>query len=74
MKTTYEKFIDANNKLVKCFESVHVDKWNKMSAADQGSLCKKESEEVRGYLKNNQVGFAGLIKERLSTARGEHQQ
>ncbi len=74
MKTSYEKFIDANNKLAKCFEAVSVDKWNKMSAGDQGSLCKKEREDVSGYLKNNQVSFAGLIKERLSTARGEHQQ
>jgi len=65
MKTTYEKFIEANNKLFKCFESVSADKWSALSSDEQNNLCSAEREAVSQFLANNQVGFRNLIKERL---------
>ncbi len=65
MKTTYEKFLDANNKLMKCFESVPQDKWKKMSADEQSSLCSSEREAVKSYFTSNSVGFRNLINERM---------
>lgn len=31
MKTTYEKFIEANEKLFKCLEAVNADKFGKLA-------------------------------------------
>lgn len=65
MKTTYERFIEANTKLFKCFESVPHDEWNALSHEEQGSLCHSEKAEVQEFLTNGSVGFASLLKERL---------
>ncbi len=61
MNTTYERFIEANHNLIKCFETVGKDKWSKLSAQEQGQLCSSEKEAVRSFLANNQVGFAALL-------------
>ena len=68
MKTTYERWIEANHNLIKCFESVSQDQWNGYSAAEQNSLCEPERKVVQTFLVNNQVGFANLLKERLQIA------
>jgi hypothetical protein len=68
MKTAFEKFIEANNALQKCYAATPVDKWRALSASEQGALCQDERESVRGFLVNNQVGFANLLKERLEAA------
>ena len=68
MKTAFEKFIEANNALQKCYAATPVDKWRALSAAEQNSLCQAEKDTVRGFLVNNQVGFANLLKERLESA------
>ena len=65
MKTTYERFIEANNRLAKCYEGTPMDKWNKLSTAAQDALCIKESNEVAEILRNNQVDFKHLLQERL---------
>ena len=74
MKTTYERFIEANNKLFKCFESVPQDKWSKMSSEEQSSLCHTEKEAVSQFLSTNQVAFANLLKERLDIISKPHHQ
>jgi uncharacterized protein YbcC (UPF0753/DUF2309 family) len=66
MKTTYEKFIEANNKLSKCFEGVNQERWNKLSANDQNKVCHSEKEAVRSFFLTNQVGFANLLNERIA--------
>ena len=68
MKTTFERFIEANNALSKCYQATPVDKWRQLSATEQNSLCLAERESVNGFLVNNQVGFANIIKERLENA------
>ena len=72
MKTTYERFIEANNKLFKCFETVPQDKWNKMSGEEQNSLCHSEREAVQSFLVNGSVGFQNLVKERLDIVSHAH--
>jgi len=37
----------------------------KMSGSEQSHLCQSEREVVNAFLKNNSVGFANLLKERL---------
>ncbi len=68
MKTAFERYIEANNALSKCFEAVSVDQYNKLSAAQQEGLCKAEKQAVTSFLTTNQVGFANLVKERLQHA------
>ena len=68
MKTTFERYIEANNALSKCYQATPVDKWRQLSATEQNSLCLAERESVNGFLVNNQVGFANIIKERLENA------
>ena len=65
MKTTYEQFIEANNKLVKCFDSYGGDRWKKLSVGEQDGVCRAEKDAVKSFLVNNKVGFANLLKERL---------
>ena len=74
MNTTYEKFIDANNKLFNCFESVPQEKWTKMSSEEQSSLCHAEKEAVSQFLSTNKVGFANLLKERIEIISQPHHQ
>lgn len=61
MKTTYERFIEANHKLIKCFEAVNQEKWSKLSGDEQGQLCHVERDAVKSFLATNQVGFAALL-------------
>ncbi len=68
MKTTFERYIDANNALVKCYQAVSFDKYQGLSASDKDALCLTERESVRSFLVSNQVGFANLLKERLAAA------
>ena len=68
MKTSYEKFIEANLALSKCYEAVPFDKYKAFSQQQQQELCHAERETVRGFLANNQVAFANLIQERLQAA------
>lgn len=66
MKTTYERFIEANDKLKKCFGAFQADKWSTLSAGEQDAVCKAEKQEVQSFLVNNQLVFSNLIQERLS--------
>ena len=66
MKTAFERFIEANNALSKCYEATPVDKWRQLSHADQDALCHAEKVAVQSFFQNNQVGFSNLIKERLA--------
>ncbi len=66
MKTAFEKFIEANNALSKCYQATPVDKWRQLSHADQDALCHAEKVAVQSFLVNNQVGFANILKERLA--------
>lgn len=70
MKTTYEKFIEANNKLVKCFEAVSVERFQKLSHPEQDTLCHSERESVKAFLVKNEVSIANLVRERLEA--GSH--
>ena len=65
MKTTYEKWIEANHKLNKCFESVSMDKFKTMSDSEQKTLCKSEKDAVANFLTNNSIGFKQLLQERI---------
>ena len=66
MKTAFEKFIEANNALSKCYEATPVDKWRQLSHTEQDALCQAERSAVQSFLSSNQVSFANLIKERLA--------
>jgi hypothetical protein len=68
MKTSFEKYIEANLALSKCYEAVPFDKYKSFSHQQQEDLCKAERETVRGFLTSNQVAFANLIQERLQAA------
>ena len=68
MKTSFEKFIEANANLSKCFEAVPFDKYSTFTAEQKNTLCRTESDAVRAFLNNGQVGFANMIKERLEAA------
>jgi hypothetical protein len=66
MNTAFERFIQANNALSKCYEATPVDKWRQLSHADQDALCHAEKVAVQGFLSSNQVNFSNIIKERLA--------
>ena len=70
MSSTYVRWIEANQRLIKCFESVDQSSWQALSVAEQDQLCHSERQEVQSFLVNNQIGFANLIKERLHLAGG----
>ena len=74
MKTTYERFIEANHRLIQCFEGIPVDRYNSMSVDEQNGLCQRERDTVAGFLTNNQVGFANILKERLESINGSSKQ
>ncbi|CDW91674.1 UNKNOWN [Stylonychia lemnae] len=65
MKTAYERWIEANHNLNKCFESVSNDQYSTLSKLEQDSLCHSERQEVANFLTTNQITFANLLKERL---------
>eukprot|EP00347_Sterkiella_histriomuscorum_P000828 403374361 len=67
MKTAYERFIEANDKLFKCYESVNHEQWKSLSQAEQGLLCHTEKEQVQQFLTNNSLGFANLLKDRIDS-------
>ncbi len=68
MKTAFERYIEANNALAKCYQATSLDQWKALSHAQQESLCKAERDNVTSFLNNNQVTFANIIKERLQAA------
>lgn len=68
MKTAFEKWIEANNALQKCFEGVNAERFNALSHKDQDALCHDEREAVKSFLTNNQITFASILKERLASA------
>ena len=72
MKTAYERYIEANNNLAKCYGATSADQWKQLSASQQEGLCKAERDAVTSFLNSNQVNFANIIKERLQ-ATGAHQ-
>lgn len=61
MKTSYERFIEANNSLVKCFESVSADKWKQLSTQEQSGLCADERQTVQTFFNENSIGFKNLL-------------
>ena len=67
MSSLYGKFIAANEALFKCMESVPVAQYEAMSADAQVNVCKAESDNVAEFLKNDSVGFRGLIHEKLAS-------
>jgi hypothetical protein len=66
MKTAFERFIEANNALSKCYEATPVDKWRQLSHVEQDGLCQAEKVAVQSFLSSNQVNFSHIIKERLA--------
>ncbi len=68
-KTAFERYIEANSALSKCYEAVSFDKYQALSAQQQNDLCKAERDTVLDMLRTNQVSFASLIKERLDVAK-----
>lgn len=68
MKTAFERYIEANNALTKCYQAVSFDTYKALAAPQQNELCKAERDAVQGFLKSNQVAFANLLQERLAAA------
>lgn len=66
MKTTYEKWIEANHKLNKCFEAIPADRFKKLAQAEADVLCATEKAAVVAFLKNNSITFPHLLKERMA--------
>ena len=72
MKSTYEKWIEANQKLNSCMEGIADDKYSAYSPAEQNATCLKEKLEVGSYLKNNSISFKFLLQERLQATGANH--
>ena len=53
MKTAFERYIEANNALAKCYQGTSIDQWKALSAAQQESLCKNERDAVTSFLNSN---------------------
>jgi len=68
MKTAFERYIEANNTLTKCYEGVSFDTYKALAAPQQAEICKTERDTVQGFLKSNQIAFANIIQERLASA------
>ena len=68
MSSVFEKWIEANDRLVKCYDAVSADQYKALSAKDQGLLCQSEKEQVRSFLKNDQIHFRNIIQERIKFA------
>jgi hypothetical protein len=66
MNTTYERFVQANQKLIKCFDAVPADKYNKLSSDEQGALCSSEKKVVQTFLASNELSFSNLLRERIN--------
>lgn len=66
MKTTYEKWIEVNNKLKKCFDGVPADKFNKLSAHEADAVCSTEKAAVLSFIQNGSLTFPALLKERMA--------
>ena len=72
MKTTYERWLEANSRLTKCFDSVSNEQYNALSQNEQNQLCHNERQEVTNFLTTNQITFANLLKERLDIVNQPH--
>ena len=63
--STYEKFIEANNKLRECFEGVKPKAFESMSPFEQENVCGDEKTAVRDFLSNGSLSFRSLVQERI---------
>ncbi len=70
MKTTYEKWIEANQKLIACMDGISHDKWSKYSPVEQSAICTKDKLAVSAFLKNNSISFKNLLQERIQATSG----
>jgi hypothetical protein len=50
MSTSYERFILANQRLIKCFDGVTADRFNQASQDEQSAFCSNEKNEVTAFL------------------------
>ena len=69
--STYGRFIEANHRLIECYQAVPIESWTPLSASEKQAVCQTERQAVQHFLENNSVSFANLVKERLSIA--DHQ-
>ena len=66
--STYGRFIEANHRLIECYQALPTESWTLLSASEKQAVCKTEREVVQHFLENNSVSFANLLKERLAIA------
>ena len=67
MSTNYEKFIVANQELMDCYAKVPASEFSAMPVYDQKNVCQAEATAVSDFLKNGQVSFASILKERIAS-------
>lgn len=67
MKTVYERWIDANQKLTKCYSAFPADKYNKLAAAEADAVCLTEKKAVLSFLEDGSITFPAILKERLAS-------
>ena len=61
MSSAYERWVSANDKLIKCFKSVGEERYKSLSTQEQGQLCTAERDAVRQMLSSDELHFRNII-------------
>lgn len=66
MNSAYQRFIAANHALMSCYEAVPAEAFKAMDAKAQDAVCHEEKTVVYNMIKNDEVHFREVIKERIA--------
>ena len=61
-KPIFQQFVEANEDMLKCFESADQDQYR---GKDTSSVCTSQKERVKEILRSNQMTMTRVVKERV---------
>ena len=64
--STYEKYIEANDKLMECYANTEPVDYEKMTPFEKEGVCKSERETVAQFISSGSLTFKSLVAERIA--------
>ena len=64
-KPAFQRFVEANMNLIKCFQSVSAEEIASSQPAALDAKCNAEKAAVRSILENNELTMTNVVRDRV---------
>ena len=68
-KSAFQKFIEANQALLKCYNTIDMDALISSNNFDTPAKCTAERDRVKELLQNNDLSMSNLVRERIAIVK-----